>query len=103
MLVDIAIQLTHFIPARVYSYWLSFTWCIDLFQMTTAHVYGLEMLCISGNILSGIIACNIWRMPKKTHLNQMFCAYFTIDCVIGLVEPFFLFKLKKERYRLYEP
>ena len=65
--------------------------------MTTAYVYGLEMLCYSGNILSGIIAFKIWRMPEKTHMNKMFLAYFVIDCVIGLAEPFFLFKLKKER------
>ena len=65
--------------------------------MTMANVYGLEMLCYTGNILSGVIAFKIWRMPEKTHLNKMFLAYFAIDCVIGLVEPFFLFKLKKER------
>ena len=70
--------------------------------MTTPYIYGLEMLCYSGNILSGIIAFNIWRMQEKTHINKMFLAYFAIDCIIGLAEPYFLFKIKKERLdRLY--
>ena len=65
--------------------------------MTSALVYGLEMLCYTGNILSGIIAFNIWRMQEKTHFNRMFLVYFAIDCLIGILEPYFLFKIEKER------
>ena len=65
--------------------------------MTTALVYWLEMLCYTGNILSGIIAYNIWNMQEKTHINKFFLVYFAIDCSIGIVEPYFLFKVQKER------
>ena len=68
--------------------------------MTTALVYWLEMLCYSGNILSGIIAYNIWNMKEKTHINKCFLVYFAIDCSIGIVEPYFLFKVQKERLDL---
>ena len=68
--------------------------------MTTALVYSLEMLCYSGNILSGIIAFNIWRMQEKTHINKLFLVYFAIDCLIGILEPYFLFKIEKERLAL---
>ena len=68
--------------------------------MTTALVYSLEMLCYSGNILSGIIAFNIWRMQEKTHINRLFLVYFAIDCLIGILEPYFLFKIEKERLAL---
>ena len=54
------------------------------FLMTTALGYWLEMLCYSGNILSGIIAYNIWNMQEKTHINKFFLVYFAIDCSIGI-------------------
>ncbi len=69
--------------------------------MTTALVYWLEMLCYSGNILSGIIAYNIWNMQEKTHINKIFLVYFAIDCSIGIVEPYFLFKVQKQRLDLH--
>ena len=65
--------------------------------MTTVLIYALEMLCYSGNILSGIIALNIWRMQEKTLFNKMFMVYFAIDCLIGVTDPYYLFKLYKER------
>ena len=65
--------------------------------MTTALVYWLEMLCYTGNILSGIIAYNIWNMQEKTHINKFFLVYFAIDGSIGIAEPYFLFKVQKER------
>ncbi len=68
--------------------------------MTTALVYGLEMLCYSGNVLSGIIAFNLWRMQEKTYINKLFLLYFAIDCSIGMLEPYFLFKIEKERLAL---
>ena len=69
--------------------------------MTTALVYWLEILCYSGNILSGIIAYNIWNMQEKTHINKIFLVYFAIDCSIGIVEPYFLFKVQKQRLDLH--
>ena len=57
----------------------------------------MEILCFSGNILSGMIARNIYRMKQKTLINKMFLGYFSIDCVIGFINPFFLFKLYRER------
>ena len=68
--------------------------------MTTALVYWLEVLCYTGNILSGIIAYNIWNMQEKTHINKFFLVYFAIDCSIGILEPYFLFKVQKERLDL---
>ena len=57
----------------------------------------MELLCYSGNLLSGMIARNIYRMKHKTFINKIFLAYFSIDCVIGIINPFFLFKLFRER------
>ena len=60
-------------------------------------ILALELLCYSGNFLSGIIARNIYRMEHKTKINKMFLGYFFIDCFIGLINTFFLFKLFRER------
>ena len=60
-------------------------------------IYVFEKLCLSGNILSGIIAFNVWRIQEKTLINKMFLVYFAIDCVIGATDPYFLFKLFRER------
>ena len=57
----------------------------------------LEMLCLSGNVLSGIIAFYIGSIQEKTLINKMFLVYFAIDCVIGATDPYFLFKLFRER------
>ena len=65
--------------------------------MTPLLIYALEMLCYSGNILSGIIALNIWRIQEKTLFNKMFMVYFAIDCLVGVTDPYYLFKLYKER------
>ena len=62
-----------------------------------ALMLALELLCYSGNFLSGMIARNILRMKQKTLINKMFLGYFSIDCVIGFINPFFLFKLYQER------
>ena len=64
--------------------------------MTSVMIYVLEKLCLSGNVLSGIIAFIIWRIPEKTLINKMFLVYFAIDCVIGASDPYFLFKLFRE-------
>ena len=64
-------------------------------------MFALELLCYSGNMLSGMIARNIYRMPHKTLINKMFLGYFSIDCVIGIINPFFLFKLFRERLGLH--
>ena len=65
-------------------------------------ILALELLCYSGNFLSGIIARNIYRMTHKTKINKMFLGYFIIDCVIGLINTFFLFKLYRERLEKHE-
>ena len=65
--------------------------------MATILIYALEMLCYSGNILSGIIAWNIWRIQEKTPINKVFMVYFAIDCLVGVTDPYYLFKLYKER------
>ena len=65
--------------------------------MTSLLTSVLEMLCLSGNVLSGIIAFNVWRIQEKTFINKMFFVYFAIDCVIGATDPYFLFKLFRER------
>ena len=65
--------------------------------MTSVLIRALELLCYSGNILSGIIALNIWRIQEKTLFNKMFMVYFAIDCLIGVTDPYYLFKLYKER------
>ena len=70
--------------------------------MASILIYALEMLCYSGNILSGIIALNIWRIQETTLINKMFMVYFAIDCWIGNIDPFFLFKLYKERSGVHE-
>ena len=65
--------------------------------MTYVIIYVLEKLCLFGNVLSGIIAFIIWRIPEKSLINKMFLVYFAIDCVIGATDPYFLFKLFRER------
>ena len=65
--------------------------------MASILIYAMELLCYSGNILSGIIALNIWRIQEKTLFNKVFMVYFAIDCSIGIIDPYFLFKLYKER------
>ena len=71
------------------------------FQMTSLLTSVLEMLCLSGNVLSGIIAFNVWRIQEKSFINKMFFVYFAIDCVIGATDPYFLFKLFRERLVLF--
>ena len=68
--------------------------------MTSLLIYVLETLCLSGNVLSGIVAFNVWRIEEKTYINKMFLVYFAIDCVIGATDPYFLFKLFRERLAL---
>ena len=68
--------------------------------MTYVKLYVLEKLCLFGNVFSGIIAFNIWRIPEKSLINKMFLVYFALDCVIGASDPFFLFKLFRERLGL---
>ena len=65
--------------------------------MTSLLTSVLEMLCLSGNVLSGIIAFNVWRIQEKSFINRMFFLYFLIDCVIGATDPYFLFKIFRER------
>ena len=67
------------------------------FLMTSLLSSVLEMLCLSGNVLSGIIAFNVWRIQEKSFINRMFFLYFLIDCVIGATDPYFLFKIFRER------
>ena len=73
---------------------------INLGYKMNVFILAVEFLCYSGNLLSGIIARNIHRMKHKTKINKMFLGYFIIDCVIGLINTFFLFKLFRERLDL---
>ena len=75
---------------------------INLGYKMNVFILALELLCYSGNFLSGIIARNIYRMTHKTKINKMFLGYFIIDCVIGLINTFFLFKLYRERLEKHE-
>ena len=70
------------------------------FRFTTMDVFipALQFLCYSGNFLSGMIARNIYRMQQRTLFNKMFLIYFSIDCLIGMIHPNFLFQLFRERY-----
>ena len=70
---------------------------INLGSTMNVFILAVELLCYTGNFLSGMIARNIYRMENKTKMNKMFLGYFLIDCVIGLIHPFFLFKLLRER------
>ena len=69
-------------------------------HMKTMDVFipALQFLCYSGNFFSGMIARNIYRMQQRTLFNKMFLIYFSIDCIIGMIHPVFLFQLFRERY-----
>ena len=59
-----------------------------------------ELGCYFGCTLSLLIAINLLKMGqynKLTFVNKMLIVYYAFDAVIGTVEVFFLFKLKRER------
>ena len=57
----------------------------------------VEVLAYLGSVLSALIARNISRIKNKSFINKMFFFYFATDFFMGIVETFYLFKLKKER------
>ena len=57
----------------------------------------LEVSTFLGNVFSALIARNIFRIPNKSFINKMFLFYFTTDFIMGMIETFFLFKVKRER------
>ena len=60
----------------------------------------MEMLEVStflGNVFSALIARNILRLQNKSFINKMFLFYFTTDFIMGMIETYLLFKLKRER------
>ena len=59
-----------------------------------------EYLCYSGSAVSVLIAFSLLRMGNintMTFYNKMFILYFGIDAVTGILEEYFLFRLKEDR------
>ena len=59
-----------------------------------------EYLCYSGSAVSVLIAFSLLRMGNintMTFFNKMFILYFGIDAVTGILEEYFLFRLKEDR------
>ena len=56
-----------------------------------------EVLCYTGAVLSAVIAWRLSTMENLTWINKMFLAYFSFDCIFGIVETYLLFKLNRER------
>ena len=57
----------------------------------------LEVVSYLGSVFSALIARNISRIKNKSFINKMFFFYFATDFIMGLIETFYLFKLKRER------
>ena len=59
-----------------------------------------ELLCYSGSAVSAIIAASLLRMGNlhtMTFYNRMFILYFMIDSTAGVLEEYFLFRVKEDR------
>ena len=65
-------------------------------QPAVMTVLVLEALCYCGAASSAAI---VWRLAimHLSWINKMFLLYFSIDCIFGILETFFLFKLNTER------
>ena len=57
----------------------------------------LEVLCYSGAASSAVIVWRLATMSNLSWINKMFLSYFSIDCIFGILETYFLFKLHTER------
>ena len=57
----------------------------------------LEVSTFLGIVFSALIARNILRLQNKSFINKMFLFYFTTDFIMGMIETYLLFKLKRER------
>ena len=57
-----------------------------------------EAACYLGASLSALISHRILRMSEKTFINKMFLVYFTVDAIMGTVNTFLLFRVKRERW-----
>ena len=57
----------------------------------------LEALCYCGAASSAVIVWRLATMSNLSWINKMFLSYFSIDCIFGILETYFLFKLHTER------
>ena len=57
----------------------------------------LEVVSYLGSVFSALIARNTSRIKNKSFINKMFLFYFATDFIMGTIETFYLFKLKRER------
>ena len=57
-----------------------------------------EVGCYCGPLLSARITWRLLKLESLTFIIKMYLLYFTIDSIFGLLEAFFLFKLKNNRY-----
>ena len=67
-------------------------------QPAAMTVLMLEGLCYCGAASSAVIVWRLAIMSNLSWVNKMFLLYFTIDCIFGILETYFLFKLHTERY-----
>ena len=61
-----------------------------------------EYVCYSGSALSAVIAAKLLMMGNihtMTFFNRMFILYYGIDSVLGVIEQYFLFRVKEDRYQ----
>ena len=66
-------------------------------QSAVMTVLVLEALCYCGAASSAAIVWRLAIMHNLSWINKMFLLYFSIDCIFGILETFFLFKLNTER------
>ena len=66
-------------------------------QLAVMTVSVLEALCYCGAASSAAIVWRLAIMHNLSWINKMFLLYFSIDCIFGILETFFLFKLNTER------
>ena len=62
----------------------------------------MEFFCYLGPGLSAIIANKIRKMKEKTFITKMFLLHFIIDSLMGSIETYCLFKLKKDGKYVFE-
>ena len=79
--------------------------CLFLFFFSFAIFYQdwiiMEFFCYLGPCLSAFIANKIRTMKEKTFITKMFLLYFFIDSLMGSIETYCLFKLKKDGRYLF--
>ena len=61
-----------------------------------------EYLCYFNSVLSITIAYKVFKMENLTFVNRCMILYYFLDSVTCVIETYFLFKLKNERYFYFE-